>query len=796
MNTNVTPRLVLWAAICMAIFPTALRAAERKVAQPNIVFILLDNVGREWFGCYGSEEQCTPNYDRLARAGVRFENCYTTVVCGPSRVELLTGRYPHRTGWYLHHDAALYSGGGFDPRREVSIARVLRDNGYATGIAGKWQVNNLYDEPDVLTQHGFQEQLVWPGSIDRERVDDTFWKSYQEAIVRRDAPFLTEATRKIESRYWDPVLLRNGRRERAEGRFGPDMFAEFAVDFVRRHREGPFFLYYPMVLTHGQNASEPVVATPANRAAPPQEEKAKFADMVRYADKQIGEFFDELDKLGLRDNTIVFVASDNGTEKSISARANGRTVQGGLYQINEPGGNVPIMVNCPARIAGGRTAPLTDFTDVFPTICDLTHCPRPKDVKLDGQSFASFLQGEGKAPREWIFNEYGPDRVVRDERFKLNQRGELFDLAADPDEQHPLAALDAASTAAKAKLQPVLDGMPAQTPLPFEHRSLSAFKLRAAAAKNGDASPGPVNAKAADPVKTTVTYKQAAGVDIKADVYAVAGATEPRPAVVWIHGGGLIMGHREQLSSQVRDFARANGFVLVSLDYRLAPETKLPAILSDIEDAFKWMRSDAAKQQFHIDPQRIAVTGGSAGGFLTLASGYRVEPAPRVLLAFWGYGELLSDWACGPSPYPRHNQKKISDEEAARQTDGSPVADSRERKGDGGAIYLHGRQTGEWARAVSGLDPKREPEKFTPLLPLKNVTARYPPTVLVHGTADTDVPFEQSQLMVAEFKKHGIPFELHAVEGGEHGLGGGKPDEIAEAYRKAFEFVKRELLKP
>src|SRR3954454_7594149 len=104
------------------------------------------------------------------------------------------------------------------------------------------------------------------------------------------------------------------------------------------------------------------------------------------------------------------------------------------------------------------------------------------------------------------------------------------------------------------------------------------------------------------PPKTTVTYKQVAGLDIKADVFATP-ATKPRPAVVWIHGGGLIAGHREQLSKQVRDFAFENGFVLVSLDYRLAPETKLPAILGDIEDAFRWMRGEGARQ-FNIDPQR------------------------------------------------------------------------------------------------------------------------------------------------------------------------------------------------
>jgi arylsulfatase A-like enzyme len=318
--------------------------------------------------------------------------------------------------------------------------------------------------------------------VDRDKVDDGFWKTFHQAIERNDAEFLTQATRNIESRYWDPVLLRNGKRERATGRFGPDVFAEFAADFVHRHREGPFFLYYPVVLTHGQSASEHTVLTPKNREAPPKEDKEQFADMLRYADQKVGEFVDMLTSEGLRENTIVFVASDNGTEQSISARANGRTVQGGLYLINEAGGNVALMANCPARIPGGRTASLADFTDILPTICDLTETAKPKGVTLDGQSFASFLLGKGETPRKWIFNEYGADRVVRDERYKLNRKGEFFDLDADPGEAHAVEKPDPVAAAAKTRLQAVLDAMPPVTPLPFPYRSLSAFKLRAQAA--------------------------------------------------------------------------------------------------------------------------------------------------------------------------------------------------------------------------------------------------------------------------------------------------------------------------
>jgi arylsulfatase A-like enzyme len=160
-------------------------------APPNIVCIMLDNVGQEWFGCYGSEEGCTPQIDRLAATGMRVAHCYTPPVCGPSRTVLLTGRYPHSTGFRLHHDAALYSGGGLDPQRETLFPRLFREAGYATCIAGKWQVNNLYDEPQVLAAHGFDEQLVWPGSLDTNKVKGAELAKFWDAVKHEDAPETT-----------------------------------------------------------------------------------------------------------------------------------------------------------------------------------------------------------------------------------------------------------------------------------------------------------------------------------------------------------------------------------------------------------------------------------------------------------------------------------------------------------------------------------------------------------------------------------------------------------------------------
>ena len=295
-----------------------------------------------------------------------------------------------------------------------------------------------------------------------------------------------------------------------------------------------------------------------------------------------------------------------------------------------------------------------------------------------------------------------------------------------------------------------------------------------------------------DPKLKTYVYKKVGDLEIKADVYQYDD-DKVRPVVLWIHGGALINGHRAGIDRRVRKMAWENGYVLVSIDYRLAPETKLPYIIADVEDAFRWLRNEGPKS-FHIDPDRIAVAGGSAGGYLTLTSGFRVSPRPKVLLAFWGYGDLVGDWYSKPSQHPRHQPFfKLNRDEAWKQVSGPPVSDSRLRKGNGGAFYKYCRQHGTWPTAVTGWDPKKESEKFFEFMPVKNVDSKYPPSVLIHGTVDTDVPYQQSVMMADEFKKHGVVHELISLKGGEHGLAGADRKEIDVAYRRAFEFLQLQL---
>lgn len=292
-------------------------------------------------------------------------------------------------------------------------------------------------------------------------------------------------------------------------------------------------------------------------------------------------------------------------------------------------------------------------------------------------------------------------------------------------------------------------------------------------------------------VKTTIAYREVNGHKILADIHRPADE-QIRPVIVWIHGGALIMGHREGVHRQIRELAAKEGYAIVSIDYRLAPETKLPDIISDIEAAFRWLAEEGAKK-FHLDTNRVAVAGGSAGGYLTLITGYRVQPKPKAVVALYGYGDLVGEWYSKPSPHRRHNFRQVDQREAKKQSDGTVISDSRERKGSGGLIYLHYRQKGIWPEQVSGFDRSTIARKIQPYEPLRNVSKKNPPTMLIHGTRDTDVPFQQSQMMAKELKRHQVPHRLIAIKNGEHGFGGGDRKQIDRAYAQMKAFLVKHL---
>lgn len=298
------------------------------------------------------------------------------------------------------------------------------------------------------------------------------------------------------------------------------------------------------------------------------------------------------------------------------------------------------------------------------------------------------------------------------------------------------------------------------------------------------------SAFAAEPgAKKTYTFKTVDKCDIKADVYRPEG-DKVVPVVIYVHGGALIGGDRRGVDSRLRDLCLKAGYAVVSIDYRLAPETKLPGILDDLKDACRWVH-DKGPELFHIDPTRIAIAGGSAGGYLTLCSGFLVEPRPRALVAFWGYGDVAAEWYSKPDPFYR-TKPLVPKEEAYKAVYG-PVLSELPAKHERGKFYLYCRQNGIWPKEVTGHDPDKEPKAFDPFCPVRNVNEKYPPTLMIHGTKDTDVPYEQSVQMAQEFSRKKVEHELITVQDAGHGLSGAKPDEVAKAYERVREFLNKKL---
>ncbi len=413
-------------------------AAAEEASRPNFLIILVDDLGPEWLGCYGSEHK-TPKIDQLAREGMRFTIAWATPLCTPTRHELLTGRYPFRTGWTTHHDAPRWGGQYFDWRREVTFARLLRSAGYATAIAGKWQVNDLRAQPDALKNHGFDEHCVWPGS---------------EA-----------GNPPSNERYFDPYIQENGRRGIRPGAFGPDDFTDYIIDFMRRHPEKPFIAYHAMVLTH-----TPFTKTPANLGGS-ERRGALFPGMVDYTDRLVGRMLAALDDLKIRERTVVIFLTDNGSAMGLKCRAGGTTVVGGKGGLKETGIHVPLIVSWPGHVAGGtQSVQLVDGSDLFPTILELAGVLLPRDLILDGISFAPALLNRptAKPRREWIYSQLGGQRVVRDRQHKLWSDGRFYDLKSDPAEAQDLGQSAVPEiAAARRRLEQVLNSLPPDAKLPF-----------------------------------------------------------------------------------------------------------------------------------------------------------------------------------------------------------------------------------------------------------------------------------------------------------------------------------------
>jgi acetyl esterase/lipase len=294
--------------------------------------------------------------------------------------------------------------------------------------------------------------------------------------------------------------------------------------------------------------------------------------------------------------------------------------------------------------------------------------------------------------------------------------------------------------------------------------------------------------------KHTYAYKVVDNHEIPADVYRYPGE-EVRPAIIWIHGGALIFGTRDWLSPwQLEKYLKA-GYTVVAIDYRLAPATKLASIIEDLTDAYAWVRAKGP-DLFKIDPDRIAVVGHSAGGYLTLMAGFRLKPRPKALVSFYGYGDITGPWYSRPDPFYNRMPTVSKDKALAVVGDSmissAPAQFSADQRFQ---FYLYCRQQGLWPIEVSGHDPEEERDWYREYEPLRNVTPEYPPTVLLHGKKDTDVPFEQSVLMAEALKRAGVHHEFIANPDWEHGFddAGTEDPAVEKAFRRILAFLDKHL---
>jgi acetyl esterase/lipase len=294
--------------------------------------------------------------------------------------------------------------------------------------------------------------------------------------------------------------------------------------------------------------------------------------------------------------------------------------------------------------------------------------------------------------------------------------------------------------------------------------------------------------------KVTYTYKTVDSHKIFADVYRMPGE-DVRPAIIWVHGGALIFGTRKWLGPEQLEMYLSAGYAVISIDYRLAPETKLEEIIKDLEDSYSWVRSEGPGL-FKIDPDRIAFVGHSAGGYLTLLAGFRLNPRPQALVSFYGYGDITGDWYALPDSF--YNQgPPVSMDQAYKVVGDSAVSSTTTKFTPNGRFqfYLYCRQQGLWPIKISGHGPHVEREWYAAYEPLRNVTPAYPPTILLHGEKDTDVPFEQSVQMAEALRKKRVDHQFITNPEWGHGFdGAGKKDPaVKEAYEKVLKFLEKYL---
>lgn len=389
---------------------SALDGQSMESARPNVLLILADDVGREVLECYRGSSYRTPQLNALANEGTRFTHAYVMPSCHPTRVTLLSGQYPFHLGepaWGTYPQEASAR----------TVAQLLKRAGYATAVAGKWQLSMLKDNVDRPHEMGFDQYCLFG------------W---------HEGP-----------RYYQPLIWQNGQlRDDVQNQYGPDVYVQFLKDFMRDNKQQPFFAFYSMALCHDvtDDLDEPVPFGPRGRYD-------SYAEMVAAMDEHVGEIVEAVDEMGLQDRTLIIYVADNGTpgQSILTARdgkfirqpnvsrIDGQEVQGGKGQLTDWGTRVPMIARWPGRVRENAVSDmLVDASDFLPTLVELAGAEIPTECQLDGYSFADPLLDRGPGKRQSVFAEQDGIAYVRDRRWKLYNDGRFYDLKENSNEANPL----------------------------------------------------------------------------------------------------------------------------------------------------------------------------------------------------------------------------------------------------------------------------------------------------------------------------------------------------------------------
>ena len=431
------------AAVLFAVFSACLSSLFGASAKPNIVYILADDLGFAELGCNGSDRYKTPNIDALANSGVRFTRFYTVPLCGPSRAMILTGRYGFRSGAVTQDACKTIIRTG--EKAEVMIPTVLKKAGYASALIGKWGQLTPSGDP---SDWGFDHELYYKGS-------GMYWNSKVAKPMSEGGEVRGDP---------DTYVLDGKTVSVKDDEYIPDLLHKDATAWMEAQKGRPFFLYYSLSQVHGE-----ILPTPDSAPAPKGESNNQraqrlLADNIAYMDTLVGKLVAELDRLKLRENTLIVFMGDNGSTKSaaVDATIGGRRIEGEKGSMKEGGGLVPFFATWPGVTPSGKVnANVADASDLLPTFAEIAGAPLPTGRIIDGRSLVSQFKGDTKSPRTWAFCQLSNNYYVREAGWKLDQSGILYDMKDAPFKEVAVAAdtKDEAAVAARARLSAALTGL-------------------------------------------------------------------------------------------------------------------------------------------------------------------------------------------------------------------------------------------------------------------------------------------------------------------------------------------------